>query len=63
MAHVILETCISCGACEPECPNGAISMGDDVYVIDSNLCDECAADGGVPACREICPEPDCIVHA
>ncbi len=34
MATVITEECINCGACEPECPNGAISQGDDIYVID-----------------------------
>jgi ferredoxin len=63
MANVILDTCINCGACEPECPNEAISMGEDIYVINVALCDECAADSGVPACREICPEPGCIVSA
>ncbi len=34
MATLITEECINCGACEPECPNGAISQGDDIYVID-----------------------------
>ena len=27
MAHVISDECVSCGACESECPVGAISMG------------------------------------
>jgi ferredoxin len=63
MANVILDTCINCGACEAECPNEAITVGEDVYVIDPDLCDECAAEGGVPACREACPEPACIVAA
>ncbi|MDF3003115.1 MAG: 4Fe-4S dicluster domain, partial [Bacillota bacterium] len=27
MAYVIKDTCISCGACEPECPTEAISAG------------------------------------
>jgi len=39
------EECINCAACEPECPNSAISESNDTYVIDSNLCDECAATG------------------
>ena len=34
MAYKISEDCISCGACEPECPNQAISEGETVYVID-----------------------------
>ena len=29
MAHVISDECVSCGACESECPVGAISMGAD----------------------------------
>ncbi|WP_277238228.1 4Fe-4S binding protein, partial [Merdimonas faecis] len=27
MAHVISDECVSCGACEAECPVGAISQG------------------------------------
>lgn len=61
MANRITEECISCGVCEPECPNEAISLGDDIYVIDPDLCDECAQDGGTPACIEICPIDDAIV--
>ena len=34
MATMITEECINCGACEPECPNEAISEGEDIYVID-----------------------------
>ena len=40
---VVAEECINCAACEPECPNGAITAGDLAYEIDPNLCDECAA--------------------
>ena len=40
MATHITDECINCGACEPECPNEAISEGDEVYVIDPNLCTE-----------------------
>jgi ferredoxin len=62
MANKILDTCISCGACEPECPNEAISLGDDVYVIDASLCDECAAQGS-SICIDVCPEDGVIVPA
>ena len=27
MATTIIDDCINCGACEDECPNGAISLG------------------------------------
>jgi ferredoxin len=55
MATMITEDCINCGACEPECPNEAISEGEEIYVIDPNLCTECVGlsrprslSGGVP---------------
>lgn len=62
MANKITDDCISCGACEPECPNQAISQGDSTYVIDPNKCDECASRGGDMACKAVCPT-DCIVPA
>ena len=41
MALIITDDCINCDVCEPECPNGAISQGEEIYVIDPNLCTEC----------------------
>jgi MinD superfamily P-loop ATPase len=38
MALWINEDCISCGACEPECPNEAITQGESIYVIDPAKC-------------------------
>ena len=32
MATYITADCINCGACEPECPNEAISEGDVVAI-------------------------------
>lgn len=49
MAYRITDKCISCGACEGECPVGAISKGEDKYVIDPEKCIECGA------CRSVCP--------
>lgn len=49
MAFAISDACISCGACEPECPVSAISEGDSQYEIDASLCTECGA------CAEVCP--------
>ena len=41
MAYKITDDCISCGACEPECPVSAISEGETSYVIDPDKCVEC----------------------
>ena len=38
MAYVISDECVSCGTCEGECPNEAISQGDEHYVIDADAC-------------------------
>ena len=34
MALMITDECINCDVCEPECPNEAISLGPEFYVID-----------------------------
>ena len=60
MATHITDECINCGACEPECPNEAISEGDDVYVIDPNLCTECVGFHGYEACQAVCPVECCL---
>jgi ferredoxin len=61
MANKITDECISCGACEAECPNQAIAQGDDRYVIDASKCDECAKKSEA-ACKTVCPT-DSIVKA
>ena len=60
--RIVRDDCINCAACEPECPNSAISEADGTYVIDPNLCDECAATGGESQCIAVCPV-DAIVAA
>lgn len=60
MATVITQECINCGACEPECPNDAISAGDDVYLVDATLCTECVAFHAREACQEVCPVECCV---
>ncbi len=49
MAYKILDSCISCGACAPECPVEAISEGSSQYEIESEKCIDCGA------CAEVCP--------
>ena len=54
MAYKITDDCILCGACEPECPESAISEGEDIYVIDPELCTDCGS------CAEVCPVDACV---
>ncbi|MGB1701172.1 MAG: 4Fe-4S ferredoxin, partial [Nannocystaceae bacterium] len=42
------------------CPNEAISEGDEVYVIDPNLCTECVGFHEYEACQAVCPVECCI---
>src|SRR5437763_10050840 len=60
MATMITEECINCGACEPECPNQAISQGEDIFVIDPALCTECVGFHDEEACAAVCPVDCCI---
>ena len=61
MALKINEECIACGACEPECPNEAISEGDEHFVIDPEKCNECEdLPDGEYRCREVCPTPEAV---
>ncbi len=60
MATKITEECINCGACEPECPNEAISEGDDIYVIDPMRCTECVGHFGEEQCAAVCPVDACV---
>lgn len=59
MALIITEDCINCEVCEPECPNEAIYMGEEIYEIDPDLCTECVGHYDEPQCVEVCPV-DCI---
>lgn len=59
MALLINDECVNCGVCEPECPNEAITEGDDIYVIAWEKCTECVGHHDEPQCIEVCPV-DCI---
>lgn len=55
MALMITDECINCDVCEPECPNQAISMGPEIYVIDPERCTECVGHFDQPQCVQLCP--------
>jgi ferredoxin len=60
MATMITNECINCGACEPECPNNAISQGETIFVIDPQLCTECVGFHDFEACAAVCPVDCCV---
>ena len=60
MALIITDECINCDVCEPECPNNAISQGDEIYIIDPAKCTECVGHFDESQCVAVCPV-DCIV--
>jgi ferredoxin len=55
MALLITDECINCDVCEPECPNDAIYMGEEIYEIDPHKCTECVGHFDEPQCVQVCP--------
>ncbi len=49
MSYKISDACISCGACQAECPVEAISEGANQYEINPDKCIDCGA------CAGTCP--------
>ena len=60
MALIITHDCINCDLCEPECPNDAITQGEDFFEINSSQCTECVGHFTQSQCVEVCPV-ECIV--
>jgi ferredoxin len=60
MALKITEDCVACGVCLPECPVGAITEGDPLYIIDPKVCVECKGHYDSPKCAEVCPTDACV---
>jgi ferredoxin len=60
MALLITDECINCDVCEPECPNQAISQGEETYEINPDLCTQCVGHYDEPQCQQVCPV-DCIL--
>ena len=48
MVKVNADECVGCETCVPACPVEAITMEDDVAVIDTELCTEC--ESCIPEC-------------
>jgi ferredoxin len=61
MSLLITEECINCDVCEPECPNGAITQGEEIFAIDPALCTECVGHFTISQCIDVCPV-DCIIN-
>ncbi|PCI63595.1 MAG: ferredoxin [Gammaproteobacteria bacterium] len=59
MALKILDSCINCDMCDPECPNDAIALGEEIYEIDPDKCTECVGHYEKPTCVSVCPI-DCV---
>ncbi|HEY5683021.1 MAG TPA: YfhL family 4Fe-4S dicluster ferredoxin [Sulfuricaulis sp.] len=60
MSLLITDECINCDVCEPECPNGAIFQGEEIYQINPELCTECVGHYETSQCVDVCPV-DCII--
>jgi len=60
---IVTSSCTVCGACEFECPNGAIAMKGDAYKIDAAKCTECKGVADAPKCASVCPTPKTCVPA
>ena len=60
MALKILDSCINCEMCDPECPNQAITLGEEIYEINPDLCTECVGHYDTPTCVSVCPI-DCVI--
>lgn len=55
MAYIILEDCTGCDRCVDDCPNEAITEGDEIYLIDPNKCTECVGANEESQCVAVCP--------
>ncbi len=62
MTLLITDECINCDVCEPECPNGAITQGEEIYEIAPSLCTECVGHFDESQCVVVCPVECIILH-
>lgn len=59
MAHMITAECINCSACAMECPVRAISSAASQFVVDPDVCMDCAGYFAIPRCVWVCPVNAC----
>ncbi|QIM50253.1 YfhL family 4Fe-4S dicluster ferredoxin [Pusillimonas sp. DMV24BSW_D] len=62
MALYITQECINCDVCEPQCPNEAIYMGEEIYEINPAKCTECVGHFEEPQCQVVCPVECIEIH-
>lgn len=60
MSYKITESCISCGACTPECPNEAITETEPYFKINPDKCTECVGSFESSRCALVCPVDACL---
>ena len=60
---IVTSKCTVCGACEFECPNAAIRLKGEMYIVDSTKCTECEGHFDAPQCVSICPVPQTCIQA
>ncbi len=60
VAFMINDDCTACGLCEEECPNDAISEGDEIYMVDASKCTECVGFFDTQQCADVCPSDACV---
>ncbi len=64
MAFKIIDSCISCWACESVCPSRAITVHEESphFRIEATKCSECEGDYADPQCASICPVEGAILN-
>ena len=60
---IVASQCTVCGACEFECPNVAIALKNEMYVIDPKKCTECEGHFDTAQCAAVCPVPNTCIPA
>ena len=60
---IIASQCTVCGACEFECPNKAIAMKSEIYIIKADKCTQCEGFFDTPQCVAVCPVDGTCVPA
>lgn len=58
---IVASQCTVCGACEFECPNAAIALKNEMYVIDPKKCTECEGHFDTAQCAAVYPVPNTCV--